>query len=302
MKKIILTIVAIICVTVVFAKTDKNAAKYGFKMMDIPSSSAMLGSGFGGILYAKDVFSFGSNPAVALQNNVNKAEFSANSWLFDTVLSSAGIYRSYGKYGLGAQFRYLDYGKMEERLDNGEYIGDFEPLDMHIQINYAYRLNPDFYLGANFSLAYEKINTASSYALAGDLGLIYLTPLKGLKAGFALRNMGASSEMDSEKIDLPFRAETSFAYEKSINENLYLDTELNISQSVSDEAPKEVLSAGLTVFRHLIVRGGYMINYDENDYSLGFGVLWKRFNIDYAYVPSKISGEDSHAFGLSLKL
>lgn len=280
-----------------FAQIQDNAGEYGFKFLHIPVSPASLAlAGRAG-----DAI---SNPAAfALQPAINTVErqrslgVSHSKWLADTDFTNVCYSYSTRRTHFGMLLRHLSYGEIEKRDEAGNIIGSYNPLDMGLMLNYSLRLSPSQYIGVNGGFVYEKLASASSVGVSGDLGYTWLPPLQDTKVSLAVRNLGVSSKMNEEAIDLPIIAELD------LNRGISFDNyRVVVGGSLSkalDEPFKGTLHAEMNLWDSLILRAGYRINYSGEAFSAGLGFRVQRFGVDYGWADSVGDLNSIHALGLS---
>jgi len=296
--KFVLLITFIVIVCSLPAQHD-NALKYGFQILEINSSPSMSGMGDTGALATDDGLGFMNHPAAGLFNKNKIVTVSQNFWLSDIDVISGGYSFNKRKYHWGFGFQQLSYGKMDERTENGEVIGQFHPIDFIGTLNYAYRLGATHYFGMNAKMLYEKIHTASSFGISTDFGYVWATPLKDLKLYTAVKNLGTTSKMDEEKIDLPINYELGilqelytrhydFAFDAKVHKSLDTDVAANFGFQVK-------------TFETLYLRTGYKVNNDTNDLTFGIGIDYDSFNVDYAYLQMTNGFDNVHKISLSYK-
>jgi len=293
MKKIlVLALVVFSCIGLI-AESD---GEKGFKSLTFTTNADEAAQGGTGSFSSTGALNFLNNPTATLFDRNVVASINQNYWLFDTNMNSFGIRNSRDKIAYGFGFRYLDYQELEGRDEIGIFTGDFAPMDLALTGNIAFKITPDHYLGLNTSLIYEKIETASSYGLAVDLGYTFLTPLKDLIFSAAVKNIGTSSKMDEEKIELPTSFEVSLA--KKINR---LNGEFKLLKINDDDSFKAALGGNYLLTDNFTLRAGYKFGYDTENLSAGFGVRLKKVSLDYAFVAFSDELDNAHMIGLNYK-
>lgn len=287
MKPIILLGIFLITISALAAEVINpdidNYAGKGMKMLMIPVSPAMAAQGSTGAFHANDAFGFFAQPTAGLFNEKTVFSFSQTSWLVDTDIYHGGYTKRYSHSSFSTGFTYVDYGKMDRRDDTGLILGEFHPMDSDLLLNYAMEIQNNQILGATTHFLYEKLDTESSIGVACDLGYAYKTPFKGLTLGAAIRNIGTTSKMDEENIDLPLSTEIQFNYQKVLP-SIVLNTEADLVMAQDDKARPAVGIEGV-LFNVLKVRTGYM-DKDAQDLTAGLGVNWKGMQIDYSWIHS----------------
>ncbi len=297
MKKIYIILIMLLISASIFAETS---GKYGFQMLRIASGADISAQGGTGAFFSGNAFGFLQNPAANLITRNQVISMTQNYWIFDTTLNSLAYTNSKGRSSISLGYRYLNYGKIESRDETGTIIGEFHPMDLAVSANYAFRITPDHYVGINLSGIYEKIDTSSSLGAAADIGYIYLTNLKNLKLTAAIKNLGLTSKMNEDDIDLPLTAEFSVVEDFQLNKILIF-TEAKAVKYFDDDKMRAVIGLGIRPIEKLDLRFGYKFNYDAEDLSLGIGINLKKISIDYAYIPFQYEINDVHMIGINYK-
>jgi len=295
MKKIYILIILLSIYIFTFAETS---GEYGFQMLRIASGADLAAQGGSGTFYSRSAFGFLQNAAANLITRNHVISMTQNYWIFDTKLNSMAYSNSSGKSSFSVAYRYLDYGKIENRDETGTIIGEFHPLDLSLSTSFAYRITPDHYVGININGIYEKIDTSSSIGFSFDLGYVYLTNLKNLKIAATIKHFGKTTKMNEEDIDLPITAEISLADDFLINQ-IALSTELKVVKYFDDDQIKAIAGICIRPLDKLDLRFGYKFNYDTEDISLGIGINLKKIAIDYTYIPFKYEINDVHMIGIN---
>jgi hypothetical protein len=182
----------------------------------------------------------------------------------------------------------------------GNLLGEYHPMDMVVTMNAGYRITPNHFAAVNLNALYEKILTSSSYGASFDLGYTYLTPLKGTQVNAALKNLGKTSKMDVENIDLPVSFELGVSRKSEIGSTLF-SYELKAIKHIDDDVIKAVFGIRWDLNQKLNIKAGYKINYDTESFSAGFGVDLKKLYFNYAFIPFSSEIDDVHIMGLTYK-
>ncbi len=293
MKKLMIMVmlVAITC-TIAAGDVDENAGKYGFQSLKISPSAAIGALGGTGGFNAFDAAAFIINPTAVVQNKTRAVSAGQNTWVFDEVVNTVAFARVTGKQGFAIGLRWLDYEAIDKYAENGDYLGDFSPMDANIIFNYAYRLSPDFIFGMNSHIIFEELDTASSIGYAFDGGLTWLSPLKGLDFALRAKHLGKAGKMDNESPKLP--ASYEFNIHKMTEFNVFtMDNVINMQKYPDDDSAKIKIGTQFGWKNKLFVRGGYRTNDDTHDMSMGVGAVYRHFAFDFAYLPSDVKYADA---------
>lgn len=279
------------------AGIHEDAGTYGYQFLNISTNPVALALAGRGIHGGQDLAAFINQPAIGAIQSHRSLGISHTAWIDDTKYNN--VYYSYSnrKTHLGLMLRNLDYGRLENRDDAGNLIGYYSPLNLSLTGNYAIRFNPSLYLGANAGVVYEKLNTDSSVGFHTDLGLSYLPPFTNTVLSVSARNLGLSSAMNEENTRLPLSFELDLSKTFDLQDKAFT-FELSGIKAIDDNY-KACISAEMELFDLIFLRGGYKINYDEENISAGLGIHWQGIAVDYGYSPFGSRLSDVHALGLS---
>ena len=298
MKNLLLTIVlALAAFSALPAGIHGHAGEYGYQFLDVSSNPVALGLAGRGIGSGSDLAPFLRQPAASALSSHRALGASHMLWLEDTAANNLYYSVSDRRTHFGLALRTLDYGELEIRDDNGLLIGTYSPLNVDLMGNYAIRVSPSLHAGINAGIAYEKLNTDSSYGLHTDLGFTWLTPVKDAKFNLAVRNLGISSAMNLERTRFPLSLEMDLSKKFVFDQNS-LEVELSGIKAI-DENWKGAVSAEFNLYGIAMLRAGYKINHDAEDISAGLGFRWKRVGIDYGWASFSSHLNDVHSFGVS---
>jgi hypothetical protein len=295
-KAILIGTIITLAITLAYGQVD-SSGEYGFKFLSIPTdpaSLALAGRAPDGLSVTS---AFAIQPAISTIDKQRSVGVSHTKWLQETDFTN--VYYSYStrRNHFGLLLRNLSYGTIEKRDEAGNIIGSYSPLDLGVMANYSLRITPSQYLGLNAGVLYEKLATASSIGLSTDLGYTWLPPIADTKLSLAIRNIGLSTKMNDEAIDLPLLADLDLSKGISINE-----ARLLVGASVSkpiDEELKGTVHSELSYRDLLYLRAGYRINYSGNALSAGLGIRYQNFGVDYGWADSVDELSSIHSLALS---
>lgn len=238
---------------------------------------------------ADDVHSLAWNPAGL--GRVTSPEFTASraQWLqtADHNFVAGALPTRLGTFALG--FTSLMVGDIEKRTgDTDVPDGTFDASDAAYQLAWGTHLNPAWTLGAGGGMVRRSLDGASASALMGQVGLQW-QPLRRLRFGVAVRNLGSSIKFKEESDPLPLT--TSFGVSSAWGQRLVLSADI---RQIRDEDLqyglggewKQPLTRGVTT----ALRAGYStastdVSSGLTGVTFGVGVVWKDLGFDMAYVP-----------------
>lgn len=177
---------------------------YDFLRLDSsPRASALGGAYIADNLDPNVIF---YNPAGITTIENIPISFSFLKYLADiNSVSLASKFNLDGIGKFGSALRYINYGKFDERDEAGNELGTFNPSDLALTIAYGNSFSENLTYGASLKFIYSNIASASSFGIAGDVGMQYFLPENGWNFGLSLLNMGSQITYYNEYNEaLPF--------------------------------------------------------------------------------------------------
>ena len=296
MKRIRLILISLIIFLFIFtsisfpANSRVGTTAYSFLKIGVGARAVALGGAFVGL--ADDETALFFNPAGISQLGQKSYTLSYNNFLTDIQSGFLGYIHPYSeKITLGAYINYINYGSFTETDIEGKNLGDFGAGDFSLGLAYAQILNPSLSLGVGSKFIYGKLEDYSSDALAFDLGVLYRFKDNRTKMGFAARNLGFQLKgyTKAHKESLPVVMELGLSHHlRGLPLIFTFESAKPLDNDFHFDLGGEFLGA-----KPLIVRLGWS-SFGENfktdsskdnlgGFSLGFGVLWKIYRLDYAY-------------------
>ena len=179
-----------------------------------------------------------------------------------------------GVYGVSVTR--LFSGGADKRDDNNVDVGSFNDSQMAVGISYGRNIYKDVYWGVTAKYLNHSIDTFTQNAFTTDTGL-FLPMSKSLTLGFNVQNVIARylSETD-DVLPIVFRAGCGYHL---FNDKLLVALDLTHK---SQNALIDDYSIGLESVITKLLR--LRIGSNTNETTVGFGVAWKGFSLDYAMV------------------
>lgn len=249
---------------------------------------------------ANDIHSIYWNPA-GLSRIVGggEATFNHAEWLAETSYDFVAMSVNAGALG-AIGLHVISFGTPEEPVrtvlqpdGNGQ---NWDASMIAAGLSYARNLTDRFSIGFTGKFVSETIFHLSARGAAFDLGILYDTPMKGLRLGAAMSNFGTKMKLDgrdlyfnespvgddgavqevpaqyrTESFDMPLNLRFGIAYQAIDNE------ELSVLVAVDGNQPNdnsEYINSGieLGVKDVIFLRGGYKALYlDDSEQGLTFG-------------------------------
>lgn len=317
--KKLLAIVAVIFIAIQPATGQVKKGQVGFRFLENPISAEAIGRGGLGLVTIRNANTVFWNPA-GLGWMEGKLDFNINytKGIADINNSSFAAGFAIGRFGIVAlDFLIMDYGDFygTRRANNEQGFVDtdtFSPQSLALGLSFCQRVSDRFSYGVRVKYARQDLGSAwiavtgkdvddpnlqigeKSYAHgepAIDIGAIYDFLFHRIRFGAAIQNFSREIKYEEEKFPLPFGVSfsltvdpLSFFMPEAKNYSLLVGLE---TRHARDFREKFKFGAEFEYQQLLILRSGYMGNYDERGLTLGLGVkqtlLNNRFRFDYAY-------------------
>jgi hypothetical protein len=265
---------------------DTGAA---FLKIGMGARAAAMGEAY--VAVAQDPTALYWNPA-GISNTITR-EFHAshNEWISDVRFEHLAIVQGLKGHALGAQLALLHQGEFEGRDVTGNPTGSFHAYDFMAGLSYGRRVLRSVEVGVTGKVLYSKIQDYSANAYAADFGLRYRTPIRGLTFAATATNLGTELTFIEDAAVLPAAARIGFAYRtRALLSGLIVASDVRFP---NDDDVGGNVGAELWVHDAIALRGGSKLNSDVEAGAFGFGIKYRDYLLDYAFVPFS----DSSALG-----
>ena len=204
----------------------------------------------------------------------------------------------------GLSLNYFTYGDMRRTDEDGQDLGSFGASDLAAYLTVAQHVWKNrLTVGLNLKAVYSSIDEFSSDAYMVDIGLLVPGPLKGMKLGASLSNIGSvrSGYTDNFKDSLPVNIRLGLSHRPAHTPlPMLILADLNMP---NDNDPYMSFGLEIRVGGGLYLRPGYntqQTGQDEDPLGLtaGAGLAMQSYRIDYAF-SSYADLDDVHRLSLS---
>ena len=285
----------------------------GVRGIAMGGSQAASGRGLSGAYYNPASIAFIEKSEVYYSKSNYLAGITHNTLGYGTKLTPTDY--------VALHLFYLDSGEMEvTTAPSPDGIDEyFNVIDLSFRVMYGKQLTDRLRFGASIKYIREKIYTTQMQSFVFDLGSNFNTGIMGIKLGMSVSNFGPDVQFTGEGLDVvvPDTTDISGRLAKITQKfSVPLVFRLGISKDLFDEDGADHLVITLdginpidyTVYGGVgveyswhdmaFIRGGTRLYHDTAGLSLGGGLKWSIFAVDYAYVNYGVL-EETHQFGLS---
>lgn len=276
------------------------AGEAGMAALKIGAGARAAAMGEAFMAVSDDVTAVFWNPAGLAGLESRQAHFTHNEWIQDVRHEVAGLAvpTGVGTFGLGLMLNNVD-GFERRTIASEEPLDTFSAQSFAITLSYARPVGEALAIGLNLKYLNEKIYIDDANAFMADLGVQYRGLADGLVLAAAVQNIGASTAMDEEKIDLPMASRIGAAWRLPV---AIFDQRLNMAADyVSIFSEKSYLNFGAEAepVDNVFLRLGYQTGFKEKSISAGFGLHFDHLKIDYGYVPFTADLGNTHRFSIT---
>ncbi len=289
-----------------------------FLKIGVGGRASAMGDAF--IAVADDISSLYWNPAGLVLSKKNEVMFSHNNWVVDIGHEFfGGSYHISSNDAIGVAVTALHMEDMAVTTEvnpfgTGEYFsfGDFS-----IATTYSRKMTEQFSVGVSVRYFEETLDKLKMRGFLVDLGTYYWTGLGTTRFAVTISNFGNELAPDGKVVlfgrrekdnwqsfSPPTMFRIGFAFEPYYTEDhrVTASIQLNHPNDNSENVSTGIEYAWQEMF---FLRGGYKINVDEQDITLGVGVNMDidiaAITVDYSYVNFDLLGS-VHRFSLILGL
>lgn len=285
---------------VVLEGSGKAAARTtgaAFLSQSVSARAAAMGDA--NTAWADDVYGMWFNPAGIATVPRQEVGFQYNSYALDMSHNFLGYLHPFSRSALAVSLQYVDLGSIERTtVLNGAAVraGNASANDLALGVTYARTMGRSVDLGVTAKVISEHLDNFSATAVAVDLGAKWRVPVDGLTVGISLRNLGSSMRFVQQDEVLPLSLRLGAGY-RSSNERWGIATDLDFTRG--QNMGGHVGGEYWVWDHHLALRGGFTrAAGDGSGVTLGSAFRWQDLQLDYAYRPSGVIG-DQHQVGLT---
>ncbi|MFP4467060.1 MAG: PorV/PorQ family protein [Candidatus Goldiibacteriota bacterium] len=271
-----------------------------FLLVSIGARETALG-GIHSPFYAKPGAAF-KNPAV-LDGIIKKhIAFSHYKSVFGE--NYGRFYYAQPACGTGSVMAGLTYNSVGDLYltdELGEPVERMDNYDAVLTGVFSFKAGSKLSGGIALNAAASRIHEADNYGMGINLGLLHRNFEKRYLLGASLENLGFNTSYGDKIVSWPllFRAGYGMYMFQHQKDTVLLFVE-EVIYLIENEGAETALGMEVIYREFFTVRLGYIFGRDEGRLSLGAGVKYDRFDIDYAYQPYFVA-DNAHRFTVSIR-
>jgi hypothetical protein len=285
-----------------------QAGSAGFAMLKLGMSGRGLAMGDATGATVDNASSLLSNPAAALSFSPSEVKadlvFSHRSWIQDvkTEYLAGSVPIGRGKM-LSAMVTTTTISGTEARLRPGPADNTFDSRELIAGFAFTTRLEDDLNIGVALKYMYQRIYVDDASGVACDLGLLWNSPIEGLRIGVSGMNLGRMSPLVSERTVLPSLLRVGGSFDViAPAESFSCTVAADGIRALAEGNTYANLGGELGFQKTLFARAGYQLGSASRGLSAGVGVRYGKFHFDYAYSHLALDLGNGATFSVGLNL
>jgi hypothetical protein len=302
----------------------------GAQFLKLGMGARYTAMGEASVASVNDGYALYWNPAAMGEISKSYLEFTNTSWVADVSLNYIAYIRPTRFGAIGASATVLSSGDMEiTTIDQPDGTGHtFSATSYALSLGYAKQMTDFFSVGMNVKYITERISEERASGIAFDFGTMLRPGYRNLRIGMNISNLGpqlkfSGSELnfrynpapdnanqddavgqlsvDSYELPLVFRIGAAYDLQYSHDTRMTLAVE---AHDPSDNYQQGAIGAEVAFFEKVFIRGGYKINYEEENVTFGAGLnlkVWQHtdLGINYAWADfGRLSSAQRISIGL----
>ena len=289
----------------------------GVRGISMGGSQAASGRGISGVHYNPSSITFIKSSEVFYSKSNYLAGITHNTLGYGKRLSTSDYF--------GIHLFYLNSGDMEVTTESSpDGTGEsFTVMNLALRLTYGRQLTDRLRVGGTLKYIREEIFTAYMQSFVFDLGSNFDTGIYGVILGMSVSNFGPEVQFHGEGLEIVVADTTArdgklskitkkfsvpLIFRLGIQKDLLgseEDSSNRLTMSIDGINPIDYTVYGGVGLEYswrdrAFIRGGTRLFHDTAGLSLGGGLKWSMFAVDYAYVNYGIL-EETHQFGISLE-
>lgn len=296
-------IAKILFAVVLMLGTIRAGDNTGLTFLKLPVDARCAAMGEASTALSGDAAAAFNNPAALSANSERSFVLMHNAYLADITQEFAAFQFFTGKHSAALSLNIMDIPGIEIRgirpTDQPE--GKTDAINFAFGLSYAYHYSRQWAFGITTKYLFEKYYLASAAGWAFDLGLLHRnTFIEGLDWALAVQNLGRMQPLKNKRTPLPVNLRSGIRY--ALHPNWQKMQEIILAadaEYVFDEGTLLHLGIELPLVHVFYLRAGTILLSDKTRLSVGFGVSYKNYRVNYAFSPYPYNLGNSHRFSLN---
>jgi len=276
-------------------------AQTGFAFLEIPVGARESALGGSGVALVTGPTSAAHNPAALAELKYTSFSALTTRHFGDARASYFGLNIKARKFSITPHFWGTAIPDLEYRTaPTSEPISEFDATFSAVGISSGWHLTKNLSAGVTARYLHSKIHYESAEGWSSDAGFLWHAPVEQLSIGAAVNHFGAVNQYATDDVTLPTTARLGGAWTQELGTagGFLITAE---GAAVKDQTPRFSGGAEYKAPQYLALRVGYVAGLDTQGLSFGAGLDYRRFRVDYAFLPYKEELGEGHRVGLTIE-
>lgn len=279
MKRILLVIALIS-----FSVSAQDAGSTGLSFLKFGFGAKNIAMGDAGNSLSNDVTSLFYNPAKLSLYPESEIMLMHNEWIQDVRSEVIGARTILFGLPVAVGFNVTTVSDIEIRQRPGAPDATFNANYFFGSLSTGFKITDAAGTGISLKYLYEGLYEDEATGYAIDLGFYYLTPVEGLTASAAVRNLGSMNKLKEEETKLPSEIRAGVSYDAPVSDQFELLTGIEILKYFESSTHVNI-GAEIMYDNIIALRGGYQTGFESRGFTGGVGLIWGSLHFDYAFLP-----------------
>jgi hypothetical protein len=282
MKKILF-----ISILISFSIFAQNSGASGLSFLKLGLGARNIAMGDAGNSASNDVSALNYNPARLADKSNSEIMFMHNEWIQDTRSEALGVSTKIWGLPVALGLNVTSINDIEVRtIASADPLSTFNAHYFFASLSTGFNVYENIAIGGTVKYLYEGLLSDEATGWAGDLGIKYSTPVKGLNFSGVVRNLGSMNKLRTEKTNLPSECRIGGEYIFGIEDSrFYFNTAAEFLKYFDTDNSHINIGVEAIYDNLLALRAGYQTGFEGKNFTTGFGVKWGILKLDYAFVP-----------------
>ena len=283
-------------------QTFAQGGKTGLAFLKLGVGARSIGMGEAHAAIANDASATFYNPSGLVEGENHQILLMHKEWIEGARTEFFGVNLPFGDKAIGLAINTTNVGDIELRTRPGPPEGTFSIHDFALGLSFATKLHPSLNGGLSLKFLYEKIFVDEASGVALDIGLLYRTPIEGLKLAFVAANLGSMGSLREEKIKLPslIRVGSSYIRELDLLRSTFT-AGVDVVKVLREEKTHLHTGTELTYQELVSLRFGYLFGYETRGFTAGLGLRRDFVTVDYGFSPQSRNISNGHTISIGVE-
>lgn len=294
--------IAVLFSLALFSPVFSQAGETGLSFLKLGVGARSVAMGEAHAAMASDASATYYNPAGLSEATKANIMIMHKEWFQDVRTEFLGVCLPFAGYAIGLGVNTTNVDNVQLRRRPGPPEGTFSSHDFAAGVSFAGKVTSTLSAGVSLKFLYEKIFVDEASGVAADIGVLYQTPIEGLKLALAGSNFGSMGNLRNDKIKLPslLRVGSSFVRELDIVYST-LTVGADLVKVFREDKAHLHTGAEVSYQEKIAFRFGYLFGYESRGLTVGLGLRRDFLRLDYGFSPQSQDLSNGHTVSVGVE-